>query len=358
MSAAPVIIAEGGVNHNGDEGLAMALVDVAADAGADWIKFQTFNAAELVTGTAPRAAYQKTGGADGGQLEMLVRLELSHDAHRRLAAHCAKRNIGFLSTPFDLGSLRFLVDGLGLDTLKLGSGDLTNAPLLLAIARSGRRLFLSTGMSNLATIEAALSILAFGYLGGREIPSREAFRRAFAATEARPVLAEKVTLLHCVSAYPAPVGDINLHAMGLLAGTFGLPAGYSDHTEGTAVAVAAAALGARVIEKHLTTDRTLPGPDHAASLEPAAFAALVRDCRAAARALGTAAKQVMACEADVRQVARKSLVARTAIKAGTPFSTENLTTKRPAGGIDALDYFDWIGRSARRDYEPDEMIDG
>ena len=355
------IIAEAGVNHNGDADVALRLVDAAADAGADWVKFQTFRTENLTTRAAPKAAYQKVrladDGENDGQFDMLKSLELDADNHRRLVAHCRQRGIGFLSTPFDLESLTFLIDELGVGLMKIGSGDLTNAPLLLELGRRGLPLYLSTGMSDMAMIRFALGVLAFGYTKDPNPPGIGAFVRALNSDAGRAALSRSVTLLHCVSAYPAPIEDIGLAAIPAMSADLGLAIGYSDHTQGTAVAVAAVALGATVIEKHLTLDRSWPGPDHAMSLDPETFSRMVGDCREAAAALGTAEKQVKECEREVIAVARKSLVARTAIKAGDRFDAKNLTTKRPGTGVDAQLYFDWIGRTAGRDYLEDELID-
>ena len=358
-TATPVFIAEAGVNHNGEEALAIRLIDAAADAGADWVKFQTFRTQDLVSDWAPKAEYQKPT-SDGGdsQFEMLKKLELSFDAQRRLLDHADKRGIRFLSTPFDLGSLDFLVSELSLDAIKLGSGDLTNAPLLLAIAKTGKPLYLSTGMSDIPTIEQALGVLAFGYLTrGESEPRTENFTQAFRSAAGKAALVEHVTLLHCLSSYPAPIEDLDLLAIPLLREHFDLPIGYSDHADGIVPAVAACALGASVIEKHLTLDRGMAGPDHHVSLEPDGFAEMVAACRTAARALGQRRKSVKPCEVNVREVARKSLFSSAAIKRGEPFSVSNLTVKRPGSGIDASQYFDWIGRAADRDYQPGEMID-
>jgi len=359
MTERTYVIAEAGVNHNGELERALALVDAAAEAGADAVKFQTFDPAALVTQNAPQADYQvRNDGDSGGQLAMLRRLALSHEDHRRLMARCAQRGIDFLSSPFDTGSARFLIDELGLPTLKLGSGELTNAPLLLAIARSGRDLILSAGMAEPDEIREALGVLAFGYLGSGEPPSAAAFRAAFERTAGYAALKQRVTLLHCTSEYPAPFADVNLRAMDTLRQTFGLPVGLSDHTPGIAMPVAAAARGARVIEKHFTLDRGLPGPDHKASLEPDELRAMVEGIRQVEQALGDGVKRVAASEAKNRAVARKSLVAARSIRAGEPFTADNLTSKRPGDGLAPIHFWDLLGRPARRDYAADAPIDG
>lgn len=351
-----LVIAEAGVNHNGSLELARRLVDVAAQAGADVVKFQTFRATELVTSEAPKARYQVDNTGDtAAQLAMLQALELDKAAHRELLAYCHARGIAFLSTPFDQGSLRFLVDELAVEHLKLGSGDLTNGPLLLAAAASGRQLILSTGMSSLAEVEMALSVLAFGYLWGEERPGRGAFRDAYISQAGQRALSGQVTLLHCTTEYPAPFDQVNLRAMDTLAEAFGLPVGLSDHTPGISVALAAVARGARVVEKHFTLDRQLPGPDHQASLEPQELDALVRGVREVEAALGSPLKLPAPSELANLRVARRGLVAAGAIRRDEPFTTANLAVKR-GGGASPMDYWDWLGRKASRDYQPDEAI--
>ncbi|CAG0957653.1 partial N-acetylneuraminate synthase, partial [Anaerolineae bacterium] len=249
------IIAEAGVNHNGSIDMALSLIDAAAAAGADIVKFQTFKAEAVVSRFAPKAEYQiDATGSDESQLEMVRRLELSRDDHRSLLRHCASRGIGFLSTPFDIASARFLVQELGLGQLKIPSGELTNAPLLLEMARMGRPVILSTGMSSLGEIEEALGVLALGYLNSTTRPSREAFRQAYLSDEGQALLCEKASLLHCTTEYPAPYEETNLTAMDTLKHAFGLPVGFSDHTEGIAIPLAAVARGAVIIEKHFTLD--------------------------------------------------------------------------------------------------------
>jgi N-acetylneuraminate synthase len=350
------IICEAGVNHNGALPRAVALVDAAATAGADVVKFQTYRTESIVTQAAPKAAYQNRNAPEtASQFEMLKALELDAAAHRALITRARERGIRFLSTPFDLPSLRLLTE-LGLTRLKISSGDLTNAPLLLEMARSGADLILSTGMADLAEIGEALSILAFGYIC-KEQPGRPGFAAAFDSDAGQTALRRHVTLLHCTSDYPAQVADVNLRAMDTLAATFGLPVGYSDHTAGIEIAIAAAARGARVIEKHMTLDKNLPGPDHKASLEPAEFAAMVAAIRAVSRSLGSAEKKPSAAEMSTRQVARKAIVAAQEIAAGETFSLENLTTKRAGGGRAPVTLWDLLGTQAKRAYAPDEAIE-
>jgi N-acetylneuraminate synthase len=350
-----LVIAEAGVNHNGSLDLAIQLVDAATDAGADIVKFQTFRADALATVRAPKAEYQyRTTVSGETQHAMLQRLELSEEAHERLIEHCAKIGIEFMSTPFDLRSVSLLLR-LGVRRMKIGSGDLTNAPLLLSVAQSNVPVILSTGMADLQDVESSLGVLAFGMLGG-ENPSRTAFARAWASAEGRDVVRSRVTLLHCTTEYPAPIGEVNLRAMSTMRDAFGIEVGYSDHTDGIAVAIAAVALGATVIEKHLTLDRRLPGPDHAASLEPTQFAALVGGVRDARRALGSPEKSVTPSEARNVVVARKSLVALRPIVEGELFTPENLGAKRPGDGVSPIEYWEWLGRPSPRTFAPNELI--
>ncbi len=300
------IIAEIGVNHDGSPAKAQELVRTARRCGADTAKFQTFKASNLVTGTATTAEYQKKHHA-GDQLSMLRRLELEPDDFRLLVCTCRDEGIRFLSTPFDLESLDFLL-GLPVDTIKIGSGELTNAPLLAAIGRGGVRVILSTGMACLGEVETALDVL-------REHGARD------------------IALLHCVTQYPTPVDQVNLRAMGTLRQAFALPVGYSDHTQGNEVAIAAAALGATILEKHLTLDPAAPGPDHAASSSPAEFAALVRAVRNVEACLGDGVKRPAPCEVANMPIARKSLVATRDLAAGDVVRSADVTVKRPGDGI-------------------------
>lgn len=352
------IIAEAGVNHNGSLAMAKKLVEVAAEAGADAVKFQTFKAERLVSRTATKAQYQlQTTDAWESQYEMIRRLELDEAAHEALIEHSAVCGIEFLSTPFDQESVDLLVNRLGLSRLKLPSGEITNAPLLLKAARSAKPVILSTGMCTLADVEAALEVLAFGYSSPPESPpSQGAFREAFCSAEGRSALHDNVILLHCTTEYPAPFGDVNLRAMDTLRAAFALPVGFSDHTSGISAAIAAVARGAVVIEKHFTLDRTLPGPDHKASLEPAELASMVRSIREIEQALGSGVKVPAHSEVKNIPVARKSLVAACAIAKGTRLNERNLTVKRAGNGISPLHYWDILGRIAERDYQQDEMI--
>ncbi len=346
------VIAEAGVNHNGRLELAMELVDHAAAAGADAVKFQTFKAEALVTKSAQKAGYQAramAGDGESDQLRMLKKLELDHAAHVKIAARCKERGIEFMSTPFDVESVTMLED-MGMLRFKVPSGEIDNPLLLRAMAKTGKPLIVSSGMSTLSDVETALRIIA-------GVIAKEHGPEPFFTDAGLAVLQERVTLLHCTTEYPAPPDSVNLRAMQTMAQAFGVPVGYSDHTEGAAISCAAVAMGATVIEKHFTTDRKLPGPDHAASLEPDELVSFVRSLRAVHAALGDGRKVPAAAEIPNRLVARRSVVAKTAIKKADPFTTENLTLKRPGTGIPASRYDDLIGRRADRDYQPDDLIE-
>jgi N-acetylneuraminate synthase len=346
------VIAEAGVNHNGDLARALEMIEVAADAGADAVKFQSFLPEALASPNAPKAGYQRRNepGSES-QLAMLSRLALDFDDQHRLFEYCRERGIDFLSSPFDPDSARFLHEELRLQTIKLGSGELTNAPLLWLLAEAGVRLILSTGMATLDEVRTALGVCCLA-LDGIE-PGSAA--QALAAYEPAR-LVDRVTLMHCTTAYPCPPGEINLRAMDTLREATGLTVGYSDHSEGIAVSLAAVARGARLIEKHFTLDRGLPGPDHAASLTPAELGELVQGIRTVSLALGSADKGPSATELANAAVARKSLVAARPIRAGEPFDRNNLTSKRPGAGLSPLRYWSLLGRPARFDYAADDPI--
>ncbi len=329
-----LIIAEAGVNHNGDLELAKQLVAAAAAAGADLVKFQTFTADALATRTASKADYQMAmTGAEESQRDMLRKLELSRSMHEELIAHCQEVGIGFFSTGFDLDSMHMLVD-LGLERFKVPSGEITNLPYLEFIGRQRKPVIVSTGMATLGEIEAALGVLT---------------------SSGTP--RDELVLLHCTTQYPARMDDVNLHAMGSMARAFGIRVGYSDHTEGIEVALAAVALGACVIEKHFTMDRALPGPDHAASLEPGELAALVRSVRNLERALGDGVKRPTEVEMANRVAARKSLVALRPIGAGEILTEQNIGAKRPGTGISPMRWHEVLGRRASRAFDTDELIE-
>ncbi len=349
------IIAEAGVNHNGSLDMARELVDVAARAGADAVKFQTFKAERMISRHAAKADYQKaTTGAADSQLDMVRRLELDAAAHRILIEHARQAGIAFLSTPFDAESVDLLAKEFDLPIIKISSGEITNGPLLVKIATTGKKVILSTGMSTLEEVELALGALCFGYLNRTE-PSPGAFQLAFAGGHA--ILAGRVSLLHCTSEYPAPFDEINLRAMDTLKAAFGLPVGLSDHSPGIAISIAAAARGASIIEKHFTLDRGLPGPDHQASIEPAELEEMVAAVRQVEMALGDGRKVPTATETKNAPIARKSLVAGRAIRRGQCFAPDNIAIKRPGSGVSPMHYWQWLGGVAKRNYEQDELLD-
>lgn len=352
-----IIIAEAGVNHNGDFDTACQLIDAAAAAGADIVKFQTFKAENLVTQQASKAAYQQVAtGAAESQLAMLKRLELHYDLHVQLRDYCKTKPIEFLSTAFDFESLAFLVDEVGIGQLKVPSGEVTNGPFLLAHAQTGLPIVMSTGMATLGEIETALGVLAFGYLEQTQAPSLLAFQQAYASAAGQRVLQEKVTLLHCTSEYPTPMENIHLRAMNVLQQAFGLKVGYSDHSVGLTVPIAAVARGATVIEKHFTLDRSLEGPDHKVSLEPDELKIMVQSIREVEQALGSGVKFPQAIELENQKVVRKSLVAGRDIVAGEPFSTENIVIKRPGTGKSPMDYWAMLGGQSDKAYQVDQLL--
>ncbi|BBB91703.1 MAG TPA: N-acetylneuraminate synthase [Methylomusa anaerophila] len=352
------IIAEIGVNHNGSIDLAKELIKVAADAGANAAKFQTFKTEKLVAKKAPKADYQcLTTDSNETQHEMLKKLEFSFQEFAALSNDCRQQDIMFLSTPFDEDSLFYLSNDLNVPYIKIPSGELTNAPFLLCAARTGKPIILSTGMSTLGDIEAALGVLAYGYMSQTEPSGISAFQKAYSSLAGQEVLKKNVVLLHCTTEYPAPFAEVNLKAMDTLGQAFGLPVGYSDHTAGIAVSIAAVARGAVVLEKHFTLDRNLPGPDHQASLEPEELKNLVRSVREVEQALGDGRKSPTPAELRNRLIARKSLVAARKIAYGEPFTAENVTCKRPGDGVSPLYYWECLDRKAQRDFDKDEKIE-
>jgi N,N'-diacetyllegionaminate synthase len=334
MTRKTLIIAEAGVNHNGDMQLAKQLIDAAAVARADFVKFQTFNADRQVTRLAKKADYQtQTTDSAESQHDMLRRLELTEAMHTELIAYCAMRNIGFFSTGFDISSVDLLVS-LGQNLFKIPSGEITNLPYLRHIGQLGKTVILSTGMATLGEIEAAIDVL-----------------------EQAGTPRAKLTVLQCTTEYPTPMNEVNLRAMQSIQSAFGVAVGYSDHTSGIEVAIAAVAMGASVIEKHFTLDRNLPGPDHKASLEPEELKSMVTAIRNIEIALGDGVKRLNTSEARNKPIARKSMIASRAIKAGEVFSVENITAKRPGTGISPMRWDEVIGRTAIRDFAADELIE-
>jgi N,N'-diacetyllegionaminate synthase len=334
MKKPVLIIAEAGVNHNGDLALARQLIDAAADAGADLVKFQTFSADRLVTREAKKADYQS--GATGNeetQHQMLSRLELSENMHVELIDYCSTRDIGFFSTGFDIESVDILVN-LGVNHFKIPSGEITNLPYLRHIGQFSKSVIISTGMATLGDIEAAIDVL-----------------------EQAGTPRSLITVLHCTKEYPTPMDEVNLSAMQSIRAAFGVATGYSDHTAGIEVSIAAAALGATVIEKHFTLDKNLPGPDHKASLEPDELKSMVSAIRNIEVALGDGIKRLTPSEVRNKPVARKSLVASKAIKAGEILSADNITAKRPGTGVSPMSWDIVMGLKAVRDFSVDELIE-
>ena len=352
------IIAEAGVNHNGSVKRACDLVDAAAGANADAVKFQTFKADKVVVKDTPKANYQKqtTGMADD-QLEMIRGLELSEDDFQIIADYSREKGIEFMSTPFDLESALFLRDKLGIKRIKIPSGEVTNGPYLLDLARLGLPMILSTGMSNLEEVRVALNVLAFGLQDSTAgYPSQDDLENHIHNDNIFKKLEERVTVLHCTTEYPAPIEDINLLAMTVMRDIFQLPIGYSDHTLGTTISVAAVGMGARVIEKHLTLDKQLSGPDHRASLEPQEFVNLVSQIRSLETGLGEPEKKCSSSEEINIPIARRSIVAAKDIKKGDILTHNCLTTKRPGNGLSPMKYWDLIGTAANKSYKTDELI--
>lgn len=328
------VIAEAGVNHNGSVEIAKQLVDVAAEAGADYVKFQTFKAEKIASRFAVKAEYQKenTGSAEN-QVAMLRKLELSEEDHNELIRHCKSKGIKFFSTPFDSDSI-LLLKRLGLRLGKIPSGEITNLPYLRNMAASFDEIIMSSGISDMNEVETAVNILEKAGCGR-----------------------EQITILHCNTQYPTPFDDVNLRAMLTIRDHFGVKVGYSDHTNGIEVAIAAVALGATVIEKHFTLDRNMDGPDHKASIEPAELIEMVQSIRNVEKALGSPEKKASPSELKNKNIARKSIVASTDIIAGEIFTEQNLTVKRPGNGISPMKWDEIIGRKAKRNFSADEMIE-
>ncbi len=345
MTLPTLIIAEAGVNHNGNLDMALELVNRASEAGADYVKFQTFKSINLASERAKKAKYQvRQSCEDEYQLSMLKRLELSLEDHNAIITLCEQKGIKFLSSAFDEVSLDLLTSTFDLPEVKLGSGELTNGPLLLAAGRSNANVILSTGMGSLAEVEEALGVLAFAMCRNTEPKCRDDFAEVLLDPKVWPRIRERVTLLHCTTEYPAEIRDTNLQVIKTLRQAFGLKVGYSDHTVGSAVSLAAVALGASVIEKHFTLDRSLPGPDHTASLEPRELTQLVRDVRSVEKAMGNGIKQPCAAEVANRSVVRKSLLAARDLPAGHVLTLDDIEVKRPGGGVSPMVFWDMLGK--------------
>lgn len=350
------IIAEAGVNHNGEFDLARMLIDCAAEAGADAVKFQTFDANKLASRSAPKADYQaRTTDVSESQLDMLRKLELPHQWHYELSKRARSKGIEFLSTAFDIDSLHFL-EQLDLPFYKVPSGELTNGPLLWQFARQRRPLVVSTGMASLSEVEQALAVIAHAFNSEREPANEAEVWRGWSESSWRKSLHGRVTLLHCTSQYPTPMNEVNLRAMDTL-GIFGLPVGYSDHTEGILIPVAAVARGATVIEKHFTLDRNLPGPDHKASLEPKELKLMVSQIRQLQHAMGDGIKCPQPTEWGTRQAARQQVVAARPIAEGATLTRDDLTTSRCGKGLMPNVLWELVGQFSHRAYGQGDVIE-
>jgi len=352
------IIAEAGVNHNGKISNAKSLIKYASKAGADAIKFQIFSANELVTKSADTAKYQKKNLKSYiSQREMLSQLELQRSDFVELNNYCKKLNIDFLCTPFDVDALHFLVKDLKLKTIKISSPDILNGQLLFEAAKLGVNIIISSGMAKLGEIEYALSVIAAGYSFPHDVPNHENLAKFYLNKDSQKYIKDKVTILHCNSDYPTKICDVNLKNLTTLKNTFQATVGFSDHTTDLDVAVAAVALGARVLEKHFTTDKALPGPDHLASLNPQELQHMIMKIRNIEQALGSSTKWPTISEYKNINSVRRSLCANQDIKLGEKFTNENLTIKRPGHGISSQYYWDFIGKTSKRSYKKDDLIE-
>ena len=353
-----LIIAEAGVNHNGNTDLAFKLVDAAKASGADVIKFQTFKSKKLASDHATLAPYQKKNLENQiSQRSMLQALELPFSVFRDLKNYANKIGIEFLSTAFDDDSLHFLVNQLSMKRLKIPSGELTNSPLVLEHAKTKSNIILSTGMATLSDIETALSVIAFGLIESKDTPSISSFHNAYMSPEGQIALRSKVTLLQCTTEYPAPPSSLNLRAIKTLKSTFNLPVGFSDHSIGSFGSIAAVALGARIIEKHFTIDRELPGPDHHASLEPKELKDFVAQIRSLDDALGSGVKFPNSSEMSNILAARKCLIVNSNLKKGELITENILTTSRSGVGMPPIKYWDMIGKIAKKNYNIGDPLD-
>ncbi|MEK3994159.1 N-acetylneuraminate synthase [Psychrobacillus sp. FSL K6-2365] len=358
MSNQTYIIAEAGVNHNGSLEMAKQLVNVAKQAGANAVKFQTFKAENLVTRSAQQANYQVTNlGEATSQFKMLKKLELTYEEFVELKIYCDANQIEFLSTPFDMESVDFLLNEIGMKTFKIPSGELTNSPFIHYIATKKKPMILSTGMATMDDIHDALSFIAYGLAYPEQLVDLNQVRTFYQTREAKSLLDEYVTVLHCTTEYPAPTETINLKAMQKMKQELRLPIGFSDHSEGIAVTLAAVTLGAVVIEKHFTLNRNLPGPDHLASLEPTELKEMVVGIRTIEQSLGTGHKIPTKIELENRQAARKSIVAKEEIAIGEIITEGHLAIKRPGNGMPPTSYWSLIGKAAKRSYRVDDLID-
>lgn len=351
------IIAEAGVNHNGDVSLAKELIDIASDAGADAIKFQTFIATEVISIHANQADYQvKNTGLQESQLAMVKKLELPLDDFKALYLYAKNKGITFLSTAFDPVSLKFLVKDCNIPLIKIPSGEITNAPLLFACARYNMPIVLSTGMANLDEIERALAVLSYGWVHESEPESLQECIDFYQTEDGIRALYKNITILQCITEYPAPYKDTNLKAMQAIADKFHCPIGLSDHSLGLHIPVAAVAMGATIIEKHFTINQNLPGPDHKASLSPDELKTMIHYIRDVEAAFGDGHKQARDSEKKNMTIARRSIVAADNLKKDEVYAMSNITCKRPGSGVSAMLYWDYLGKECNNEYKVDELI--
>lgn len=360
MERNTIIIAEAGVNHNGNIKIALEMIQRAKTAGANYIKFQTYKTENLVTLDAPLANYQKKSnfGIGKNQYDMLKSLEMNHDMHKKIYQECKKQKIKFLSTPFDIDSLEYLNKNYKMDYIKIASGEITNFPLLLKIAQRNENILLSTGMCDIKDIENALSVIGFGYYFGKDKkPFKNNFKKYFRINEVQDLLKEKVTLLHCTSEYPASTNQVNLKAISKIKNYFNINCGYSDHTIDIDIPVWAVCLGANVIEKHVTLDTSFSGPDHKASINFEQFRKMVNKIRLMELALGHGNKEPTESELENIHLARKGIKAKNNITKGEVFSESNIITKRPYNITCASDFWEIIGKKAKKNYSKNEDIE-
>ena len=353
-------IAEAGVNHNGNFKLALKLVDVAVGAGADAVKFQTFKSENLASRFADKAKYQrKTTKINETQLEMLKSLELKENEYFKLKDYCKFKKIDFITTAFDQDSLLFITKKLKVKILKIPSGEITNGPLLLDHGMTGLDIILSTGMASIKEINEALEVIIYGYLNKNKKnirPSKKLFKKALESKRGQNLLKQKITILHCTTEYPAPIDDINLNAILDISKNFNANVGYSDHSTGELVSLAAASMGVKLIEKHFTLNKNMNGPDHRASLNPLELKKLIKKIRSVERIKGLTIKKAYKSEKKNIPIVRKSLIASKEIKSGKLFSKDNITAKRPGSGISPMHYWRYIGVKADKSYKEDEII--
>ncbi len=354
------VIAEAGVNHNGKIKLAKKLVDIAVNAGADAVKFQLFNSDLIVTKSASKASYQLNKNKNETQHSMLKKLELKKSELIELSKYCTKKKIDFLCSAFDSESLKFIIKNTKIKTLKIASGEITNAPFLLEHARSGKNIIISTGASNLREVTNALCVLSYGLLNKKKLKNEKLtiknFRHAYNSKKGKKLLQKKVTILHCTSHYPAPIDEVNLLAINLMKNRFRLKLGYSDHTNNKLTTLSAVCLGACVVEKHFTINKNMSGPDHKSSANPKELSEMVSNIRIIEKIMGKKEKKLQKSESKNLNIIRKSIVAREVISTGKQFNKNNIYLKRPGNGINPFLYWKLIGKKSKKTYKIDELI--